>query len=109
MDLNKLYKLAQNFKKDAQTFNPKDLQQKLLNRLYAVVPSYVQGTYNSYDMNVSVDMVNKKIFATVKLPKMTSAEVQKKIEDNFKQFAYALLPKEMQAGFVVGMSFVSKQ
>jgi DNA-binding ferritin-like protein len=86
----------------AQSFDPNLLQSKLMNRLMAVVPSYVQG---KSDINVSVDMQNKKIWATIKLPTITSQENQDKIEKNFQQFAYSILPDNMK-NFIVGVGFV---
>ncbi len=87
-----------------QTVDP--LKQKLQNRLIAIVPSYVQGTYSPSDINVSIDMQNKIVSATINLPKMTPQDIQDKIEKNFQQFAYSILPENMK-NFTVLVSFVS--
>jgi len=89
-----------------QSVDPNSLKQKLQDRLFAIVPSYVQGKYNSSDITVSIDTQNKNIGATINLPKMTTPDIQDKIEKNFQQFAYSILPDNMK-NFVVGVYFVS--
>jgi DNA-binding ferritin-like protein len=86
-----------------QSIDPNWLKEKLMNRLMAVVPSYVQGTS---DINVSIDIQNKKIWATINLSKIIPQDIQDKIEKNFQQFAYSILPANMK-NFTVGVGFVS--
>lgn len=88
-----------------ETFNLKEIQQKLVARLFAIVPSYVPGTYTSDDITVVIDVQNRKIWGTVKLPNSISSNIQDKIQNNFKQFAINLLPANMQ-DFVIGVGFV---
>jgi len=89
-----------------QSVDPNNLKQKLQDRLFAVVPSYVQGKYNSSDVSVSIDMQNKNVWANINLPKATTQDIQNMIEKNFQQFAYSILPDNMK-NFTVGVSFVS--
>ena len=80
------------------------LQQALLNRLLAIVPSYVNGQYNESDISVSVDIPNKRIFGNAKLPKAITQDMQRKIEDNFREYATKLLG-DNNVGWVIGVGF----
>jgi hypothetical protein len=73
--------------------------------MLAVVPSYVQGRYESQDIQVSVDPKTMRIMLNVKLPKPIAPEMQKKIEDNFKATVLNLLPEDMKNSFMVGAGF----
>jgi DNA-binding ferritin-like protein len=88
------------------TVEPEALQAKLQRQLFAIVPSYVVGKYNSSDISVSVDVVNKRISAQVKLPAAASEDVQRKIEDNFKAFTLLQLPPQLQQSFMIMVGFV---
>ena len=79
-----------------------NIKTKLLNRLNAIVPSYAPG---KYDINLAIDMHNKIIAASIKTSSLLSDDIQKKIENNFQQFAKNILPDNMKT-FIVQVSFV---
>ena len=89
-----------------ENFDVNNLHQKLLTELFAIVPSYVQGTYETNDLAVSIDLQNKRITATVKLPKPVAIEIQQKIENTFKQYTINILPPELQQNFMISVRFV---
>lgn len=89
----------------ATQLDPNELKRKLLDRLHAVVPSVVNGTYNERDFQLVVDLPNKKIEASVNLPRQATDEMKNQMETNFSQYALSLIPADQQQGFVIGLGF----
>lgn len=93
--------------KNAQAIqlDPNQLKAKLLDRLHAVVPSTVNGTYQERDFQLVVDLPNKKIEASVNLPRQATDQMKNQMETNFSQYALSLIPTDQQQGFVIGLGF----